>query len=203
MNDGSYLQVTHTQSATHGAGNTDITVQTQEYHKEGMSSNQAILEMLHKIDASNQALSKRMDNLERQGSVSSTPMVSPTSQHQIAGFPADIQQRRGHGTVTQASTFTTQSVPSMRPGLAGTQMTNAPLAQPIPSSARVQTQVAQDAVAPRLDVMRSIPSICSSVSHLLAQYEDRADQETFPGKTSSIRKKSGRYNVTDTSLVSP
>ena len=130
MNDSSYLHVAHTQSSTQGAGNTDITMQAQEHHKEGMSSNQAILEMLHKIDASNQALCKRMDNLERQGSVSSTPMVSPTSQHQIASdiFPTDVQQGRGHGNVTQASTFTTQSVPSMRP-----------LAQAVPNSARVQT----------------------------------------------------------------
>ena len=75
-------------------------MQAQEHHKEGMLSNQAILKMLHKIDASNQALSKRMDNLEWQGSVSSTPMVSPTSQHQIVGFPTDVQQGRGHGTVT-------------------------------------------------------------------------------------------------------
>ena len=91
----------------------------------------------------------------------------------------------------------------MRPGLASVQMTNAPFAQAIPSSARVQTQVLQDVMAPRLDVMRSIPSISSAALHLLAQYEDRADQEAFPGKTSNIRKKSVRYNVTDTSLVSP
>ena len=71
---------------------------------------------------------------------------------------------------------------SISPGLTSTQMMNAPFAQAVPNSARVQTQ---------------------AVSHLLVQYEDRADQETFPGKTNSIRKKSGHYNVTDTSLVSP
>ena len=84
-------------------------------------------------------------------------MLLPTTQHQIAGFPTDVQQGRGHGIITQASTFTTQSVPSMCPGLASTQMTNVPFAQAVPNSATVQTQVTQDAVGPRLDVMRSIP----------------------------------------------
>ena len=33
VNEGSYLQLAHTQSSTQGTGNTDITVQAQEHHK--------------------------------------------------------------------------------------------------------------------------------------------------------------------------
>ena len=56
---------------------------------------------------------------------------------------------------------------------------------------------AKDAVAPRSEVMMSIPSISSAVSQLLAHYDDQADQGY------NVRKKSGRYNVTDNSVASP
>ena len=65
------------------------------------------------------------------------------------------------------------------------------------------TYEARDAVAPRLDVMRSIPSISSAVSQLLACYDEQADQEALPGKSYGVRKKSGRYNVTDNPIAIP
>ena len=82
-------------------------------------------------------------------------------------------------------------------------MTSVPCAQAGPGEARAQAQVARDAVVPKLDVMGSIPSVSSAVSRLLAQYDDQADHEALPGKTSNIKKRPGRYNVTDTSTVSP
>ena len=69
--------------------------------------------------------------------------------------------------------------------------------------AGVPTHEARDAMAPRLDVMRSIPSISSAVSKLLAHYDDQANQEAFPGKGYTVRKKSGRYNVTDNPIANP
>ena len=51
--------------------------------------------------------------------------------------------------------------------------------------------------------MRSIPSISPAVSQLLASYDDEADQDAMPGKGSNYRKKSGRYHITDTSVVGP
>ena len=41
------------------------------------------------------------------------------------------------------------------------------------------------------------------MSQLLARYDDQADEEALPGKGYNIRKKSGRYNVTDNSVASP
>ena len=73
----------------------------------------------------------------------------------------------------------------------------------MPGDAKNLGQVARDSVAPRLEVMGFIPSISSAVSQLLAHYDDQADQDALPGKGPNYRKKSGRYNVTDTSVVGP
>ena len=37
-------------------------------------------------------------------------------------------------------------------------------------------------MAPRLEVMRSIPSISSAVSQLLACYDEQVEQDAMPGK---------------------
>ena len=63
-----------------------------------------------------------------------------------------------------------------------------------------QTEVmeaSRDAIIPSVDAVRNIPSISSAVSKLLAQYEEQTHQDIVPGKD-FIRKKSGRYNTTDT-----
>ena len=72
INDGSYLQLqVEQQSAV-------STVTSNPQPAISASTGQAILEMLNKLDASNQELSKRMDRFERNGSISSTPLTSPT-----------------------------------------------------------------------------------------------------------------------------
>ena len=70
--------------------------------------NQAILSMLHKIDASNQEFTKRMDELEGQDTISSTLVVSPTSQHPGASHITGIQQNKVNMSVAQASAVTNQ-----------------------------------------------------------------------------------------------
>ena len=160
------------------------------------SSGQVIIEMLQELDASNQALAKRIDHIEHQGSFSSTPMTSPTSQHPLAARHINIDR-------TQANASTTQLPTGIRSQLAGTSTTTVPLTQPTSTSTRVQTQISHDGIAPKPEVMRSTPSILTAVSQLLARYEEQADQEGLPGKTYSYRKRSGRYNVTDTSTVGP
>ena len=132
------------------------------------SSGQVIIEMLQKLDASNQALAKRIDHIERQGSFSSTPMTSPTSQHPLATRLIDIDR-------TQANASTTQLPTGIRSQLAGTNSTTVPLTQPTSSSTRVQTQISHDGIAPKPEVMRSTPSISTAVSQLLARYEEQAD----------------------------
>ena len=73
-------------------------------------------------------------------------------------------------SVAQASAGTSQTIPVTCPSF----MSNIPVAaslsaQGIPRGARDLGQVAKDSVAPRLEVMRSIPSISSAVSQLLAR----------------------------------
>ena len=43
-------------------------------------------------------------------------------------------------------------------------------------------EVSRDANIPSVDAVRSIPSILSAVSKLLAQYEDQTHQDISPGK---------------------
>ena len=81
------------------------------------SMNKAILTMLHKIDASNQALTKRMDQLERQNTLSSTPVVSPTSQHPGASHIAGIRQDKVNMSVAQASAVRSQDIPVTCPSV--------------------------------------------------------------------------------------
>ena len=52
-------------------------------------------------------------------------------------------------------------------------------------------------------VLRSIPSISSEVTQLLASYNHHSAQDALPPKDNSARRKSGRYNTTDTILVGP
>ena len=52
-------------------------------------------------------------------------------------------------------------------------MTSDPCAQVGPGGVRVQAQASQNAVVPKPDVIRTIPSVSSAVSCLLAQYDDQ------------------------------
>ena len=61
----------------------------------------------------------------------------------------------------------------------------------------------RDAIAPKVDALRSIPIISTAVSQLLANYEQQSDRDILQGKNTVIRKKSGRYNTTDTTSMSP
>ena len=163
-----------------------------------VSMNQAILSMLHKIDASNQALTTC------QNTISSTPVASPMSQHPGASHITSIRQDKVNMSVAQASAGTSQAIPVTCPSV----MSSIPVAvslsaQGMPRGARDLSQVAKDSVAARLEVMRFIPSISSAVSQLLAHYDGQADQDAMPGKGPNYRKKSGRYNITDTSVVGP
>ena len=153
------------------------------------STGQAILTMLSQTDASNKELSKRMDQLVRNGSMSSTPMTSPTLNHRSSSVAVPqpvMPQPLSQDTVAGALTVRRgDSVPS-RPGMQ----------QP------VHCTITRDAVVPGIDVFRSIPSIPSAVTQL-GSYDQQAVQDALPGKGHVNRWKSGRYNTTDTTLVGP
>ena len=204
LNDGSYLQSQATvgHQSTQENVSTVLNASSNSIQEETLiSTNQAILSMLQKIDDSNQALTKHMDELERQNAISSTPVASPTRPDPRASHFTSVHQGQVTTSGTQANAAISQAIPVTHRST----VHNNPIA--VHASAqgviRESGQGARDAIAPRLEVMRSIPSISSAVSQLLARYDDQADQDAMPGKGHNYRKKSGRYNVTDTSMVSP
>ena len=206
-NDGSYLQGQEVipQSSAHKGVSTASTSSDNTVHEGASASvNQAILSMLHKIDASNQALTRRMDDLEHHNTISSKPTTSPTSQHHGASHIAGIRQDTINRPLTQASAGTSQAILGTCPSVmnSGPVAVNAS-AQGRSGGAKEMNQIAKDAMAPKLEVMRSISSISTAVSQILAHYDDQADQDAMPGKSHNYRKKSGRYNVTDASVVAP
>ena len=187
LNDGSYLQIPDQQQAP------VRTVASTAQPQISASTGQVILEMLNNLDASNQELTRRMDRFERNGSVSSTPLTSPTippvnpthaSGTQQVAIPPHLPQQSIHSRTTTVNTG--------RHALGTIQ----PRPPAVPSDIR-------DAVAPKVDVLRSIPSISTAVSQLLASYDQQADREVLQGKSTVIRKKSGRYNTTDTTSLGP
>ena len=174
VNDGSYLQNNNIEGISLQAGVNTITdnntMQQSDQQATLMSTNQSILAMLQKLDASNQVLTRRIDGMERQRAVSSTPLASPTSQRQGDTHTVSQQQGRSVTSATQASSVVTQGLPvnkSGNPG--GVSMVQTEAFQNIHRGSGVPTYESRDAVAPRLDVMRSIPSISSAVSHLLVR----------------------------------
>ena len=72
LNDGSYLQLPDHQQAPVS------TVASNAQPQISASTGQVILDMLNKLDASNQELTRRMDRFVLNGSVSSTPLTLPT-----------------------------------------------------------------------------------------------------------------------------
>ena len=67
VNDGSYLQVQEQIPVS--------TVPSTSQNFMSASTGQTIIEMLNKLDAANRELSKRIDRVERTGSVSSTTIT--------------------------------------------------------------------------------------------------------------------------------
>ena len=117
-NDGLYLQVATTHASSQEALSTVSNSTIQERQEEfSTSTGQAIMQMLHKLDTSNQALTKRMDSSERQNSISSTPLSSSTAQHPGAIHPVHAQQGRIDLSTNQAGTITTQAIPFVRAGI--------------------------------------------------------------------------------------
>ena len=187
INDDSYLQLQVQQQPTVS------TVTSNLQSAISASTGQAILEMLNKLDASNQELPKRMDRFEHKVSSSSTPFTSPTIP------PASHSHR---ATVLQ-SAVPVISVQQSIPG----RLTDMPTeSHDITTDQNRQVAVtneARDAIAQRVDALRSIPSISAAVSQLLVNCEQQSDRDILQGKSTVIRKKLGCYNTTDTTSMGP
>ena len=56
---------------------------------------------------------------------------------------------------------------------------------------------------PTLEAVRSSSDISKAVMHLLSYYDEQGEMEVLQGKGPYDHRKSGRYNVTDTTNVKP
>ena len=175
LNDGSYLQIPDQQQVPVS------TVASTAQPQISASTGQVILDMLNKLDASNQELTRRMDRFERNGSVSSTPLTSPTippvnpthaSGAQQVVVPPHLPQQSIHNGTTTVNTGRHAF---------GT-------VQPQPPAVPCDTR---DAVAPKVDVLRSIPSISTAVSQLLGSYDQQAKKIVLTSKLARVRPTAG------------
>ena len=162
-NDGSYLQA----QASHSIPVS--TIPPSDHSHLSASTGQAISTMLNQIDASNKELSRWMDQLECNGSISSTPLTSPTAQHRSSTMTAAqsaVPRPPTHEVAGNART--------MGQGDPGTSRTA--------SQPSVHNTFNRDAVVPGVNVLRSIPNISSTVTQLLASYDQEAVQDALSGK---------------------
>ena len=106
--------------------------------------------MLSQTDASNKELSKRMDQLEHNGSMSLTPLTSPTINHHSSSVavPPPIRPQ-----------------PSSQDAGGGANMVRPGDSVPLRVNQQtVHNNIGRDDVVPGVDVLRSIPSISSAVT---------------------------------------
>ena len=159
-NDGSYIQ----HQASHSV---PVSTRPPSNHNSiSASTGQAILTMLSQIDASNKELSNRMDKLEWNGSMNSTPLTSPTLNHRSSSVAVPQPMM--------------PPPPSQHTMAGGSTVGNSTL--PGPSRQQpLHSAINRDAVVPGVDVLMSIPSISSAVTQLLASYDQQAIQDILPG----------------------
>ena len=157
--------------------------------------NDAVLAYLQRIDATNQALLKRVNDLESQcvnltmvqatrASLEQGPSVVPTVSHLA---------QPGH----QPSSSNSLSLPQAAYRQAATNSTGLP----DPTTQTTQNSHLHDAVIPDVNAIRVNPTISQSVSQILSSLEAGSRAEAIQGKPT--QKKSGRFNATDTVTAVP
>ena len=154
-----------------------------------------VLAYLQKIDATNQMLLRRVDELENQRA---TPATIPTTNATLGQGPTNISLGTAstHATGHQYSTVNSASSQA-GPSQAATSNTGLPgsVIHPAHSSQY------HDAVIPNVNAIRNNPTISQSVSHILSSLEATSRAEAMQGK--AVHKKSGRFNATDTVTAIP
>ena len=200
--DGSYLQV--------GSNNGSVSASSQPFTSIPQVAaisdpNQAILSALSRLEAANQDLARRMDRMERGGDTNSTPVQSPRPKDTVCfNLPQGSRLGRDSSPIAPQRTHSQAHHGGGAGGVPNASHTPfpRPLSSNISTSHTEVTEASRDAIAPSIETVRSIPSISSAVSKLLAQYEEQTHQDVIPGKD-LLRKKSGRYNTTDTCTARP
>ena len=158
-------------------------------------ANDTVLAYLQKIDATNQVLLKRVDDLESQHVNSMTmqstkptleqgPLTVPTVTHFV---------QPGHQLSSSNSLSSSQAGYSQ----AATNSTGVPG----PATQIIQNSHLHDAVIPDVHAIRANPTISQSVSQILSSLEAGSRAEVTQGK--ATQKKSGRFNAADTVTILP
>ena len=160
-----------------------------------VAANDTVLDYLQRIDATNQALLKRVDNLENQR-VNSTTV-------QVAGPNGGQGSLTGHTAshFTQPPQQLTSSNSSNSPRVGHAQAATNITGLPGPAIQNVRNSHLHDAVIPDIHAIRANPTISQSVSQILSSLEAGPRAEATQGKAS--QKKSGRFNATDTITAVP
>ena len=171
-----------------------------------------IVAYTERLDQPNQALTKRVAELETNRSASSTPLTARTRPTLYPSVP-----NPAHLTVPthlQADKDGTATVPaqSFNPANSLFQPTAANIpahmgasqsshqSRPQPEAAATLTQFNSDGIVPSLSTLRQNQEISHAVNQVLSSYENQARLDVNQGKGV---KKSGRFNTTDAVTSAP
>ena len=164
--------------------------------RDPVSENSTVLAYLQKIDATNQMLLKRVDELENQRATpSTTQATSATLGQGLSSTPSGTASAHptSHQHLSATSTGSSQAGPSQ--AFINSTAIHGPAVHPVHNSQL------HDAVIPDVNAIRTNPTISQSVSHILSSLEATSRAEATQGKVT--HKKSGRFNATDTITAVP
>ena len=163
----------------------------------------SILAYLQKIDMTNQALIRRVNELETNKSVASTPQA-PRS-HSIQPIASQTTLNTQHQSVGATTCNTVRPMLPLQANVSSgphTQACQARAAVGQSAGEHQQSVFNTDGVLPSINSLRQNPNISQSVAQIMATYEAQAKQEAAIGKNQHVRK-SGHYNTTDTIMSIP
>ena len=180
------------------------------------SVHHTVLNILSRLEQSNSEVMKRLERLERNNMVGSTPVSSPqpgnlenvTFRLPEAKVRSPGSQRTGDMT-RHTNLMNAYKWPAREEPPAVTSIPSHPQNSQVYGNHRSEANQGErqnydrDTITPSLERLKSMPHVASTVSDLLANYEAQAHQDVIQGKSFLHRKKSGRYNMTDMPVGRP
>ena len=193
LKDGSYLDSQLDVSTNFGSDPANVPLIASS------DPNATLLACLQRLEESNKDIVRRIEHLERQNSVNSTPLSSPTRRlHVISGTHSSRFIITGGYTLSWYPNF-----PSLRAGNRGRCEQSLPCVG-VKSRSRGRAHTSwsthgyrdrhptqpddHDAVIPSLEAIRKSWDISQSVARILNHYEESAKQHTLQGKGHSGKK---------------
>ena len=203
--------------ATAGASASQLSSATSSNQVPGVQAlhtdkSDAILAYLERLDQSNQALTKRVAELETNRSAPSTPQgarnrFTPQTSAPIASNATVLQQHQAErGNIGVVPTHTYNHASSLLQPSGANITIQGGIGQTLPQgrpqfeAAASQTQFNADGIVPSLSTLRQSSEISQAVNQVLSSYENQARLEATQGKGV---KKSGRFNATEAITSSP